>query len=120
MELTGHNIANINTPHYKAQKLEFENLLLDKISAARSQNLYSHQMRYSGEQRSEMLKRELNAVKPQVRTDNITETRIDGNNVDVDFEFLQLSKQRLHYDFLVQRVAGAYGMLRHAVTEGRG
>ena len=120
MELTGHNIANVNTPHFKAQSLQFENLLLNRIDAARNLNLYSHKMRYSGERGEEMLRRDLNAIRPRVVVDNVTETRIDGNNVDIDFEFIQLSKQRLHYDFLIQRLIGAYGKLRHAVTEGRG
>ena len=118
MEVTAQNISNINTPHYKAKKLEFENLLLEKIASTR--RLYSHEMRYSSEEGKERLARELAAVKPQVFTDNITETRIDGNNVDIDFENLQLTKQKLHYDFLVQRISGAYSQLRHAITEGRG
>jgi len=118
MEVTAQNISNINTPHYKAKKLEFENLLLEKIAESRS-HLYSHQMRYSGERGQEKLARELAGVKPEIRTDDSTETRIDGNNVDIDHEFLQLSKQRLHYDYLVQRIAGAYSQLRHAISEGR-
>ena len=153
MEVTGHNISNINTPNYKAQKLEFENLLIQKVAEIRNNNLYSHQMRYSGERGQQKLEfenlllekiaesqrplyshqmrysgeagqqklaRELAAVRPEIRTDEITQTRIDGNNVDIDHEFLQLSKQRLHYDFLIQRISGAYSQLRHAITEGRG
>ena len=120
MEITGQNISNVNTPHYKAKKLEFENLLLAKIAEARDMRLYSHQMRYSGEEAREMLTRELNTVRPKIITDNATETRIDGNNVDMDFENIQMSKQKLHYDFLVQRISGAYSTLRHAITEGRG
>jgi flagellar basal-body rod protein FlgB len=77
-------------------------------------------MRYSGEGGRERLLRELSDIRPEIRTDNRTETRIDGNNVDIDFENLQMSKQRIHYDFLVQRIAGAYNTLRHAITEGRG
>jgi flagellar basal-body rod protein FlgB len=118
MEVTGHNIANINTPHYKAQKLEFENLLLAKINESRPR-LYAHEMRYTSEQLHERRMRELAAIRPGIYTDEVTETRIDGNNVDIDFEFLQLSKQRIHYDYLVQRIAGAYSSLRHAISEGR-
>ena len=116
VEVTSHNIANINTPHYKAQRLEFESLLLEKLA---TRNLYSHQMRYAGEKGREKLARELESVRPELRTDNITETRIDGNNVDIDFENMQLTKQRLQYDYLIQRIAGAYTQLRHAITEGR-
>ena len=119
IEVTGQNISNINTPHYKAKKLEFENLLLEKIAEFRNNNLYSHQMRNAGARGQERLARELAAVKPEIRTDNSTETRIDVNNVDIDHENLQMSKQKMLYDFLVQRTVGAYNMLRHAISEGR-
>ena len=89
MEVTGQNIANINTPDYKAKKLEFENLLFEKIAETRT-NLYSHQMRYAREPERERLARELAAIQPEIRTDDRTETRIDGNNVDMDHENLQM------------------------------
>jgi flagellar basal-body rod protein FlgB len=119
MDVTAHNIANINTPHYKARKLEFESLLFDKLASSRT-DLYSHQMRESGEARLARLTREFASVRPTIFVDNQTETRIDGNNVDIDFENLQMTKHRIHYDFLVQRMAGSFSMLRHAISEGRG
>ena len=122
MEVTGQNISNINTPNYKAKKLEFENLLLEKIAESQS-DLYPHKLRYAREpegERRERLARALASVQPRIFTDDITETRIDGNNVDIDHENLQMSKQKLQYDFLVQRISGAYSQLRHAITEGRG
>lgn len=115
MEITAHNIANINTPHYKARRLEFESLLFNRLAGGRS-DLYSHQMRYGGR---ESLRRELASVRPEIHVDTRTETRIDGNNVDIDFENLRMSTQRIQYDFLVQRISGSFNMLRHAISEGR-
>lgn len=117
MDITGHNIANINTRGFKAKRLEFESLLFDRIAS--TQRLYSHEMRYSGEAGQARLRSELAAIRPEIRVDTRTETRIDGNNVDIDFENLQMSKQRIQYDFLVQRLAGSFSMLRHAISEGR-
>ena len=119
MDVTAHNISNINTPHFKARKLEFESLLFERLASARGRtDLYSHQMRDSNASR-EQLRRDLAAVRPQIVTDTRAEMRIDGNNVDIDFENLQMSKQRIHYDFLIQRITGSFNMLRHAISEGR-
>ena len=120
-EITAQNIGNINTPDYKAKKLVFEELLFNKIAESQAKpNYYAFQMRQSAQETKERLAREIAAVKPEIRTDNSTMTRIDGNNVDIDHENLQLSKQKIYYDYLVQRISGSYNLLKHAVTEGRG
>lgn len=119
MELTAQNVANVNTQNYKAKKLMFEELLVEKLAESKT-NLYAIEMRKNTQESKQKLAEEIAAIEPEIRTDNSTMTRIDGNNVDIDHEFLELSKQKLQYDYLVQRISGAYSTLRYAVTEGRG
>ena len=73
----------------------------------------------SSNERAIKLASDLAAIRPRVYVDNKTETRIDGNNVDIDHENLNISKQKLQYDYLIQRISGAYSSLRHAVMDGR-
>ena len=116
MILTSQNISNINTPHYKAKKLEFENLLFEKMEKINKS--YALQMRYSGPDKKEKLQKYLE-VKPVVVTDNSTETRVDGNNVSIDHENLELAKLQIQFNYMVRKITDEYNLLKHAITEGR-
>ena len=118
MNVTAQNIANIDTPHYKAQKVEFESLLQQKLNALN--NSYSAAMRYSGEDGNQKIQDIIASVQPQVYTDNSTEMRADGNNVDIDYENLELARTQLQYSYLVKKFTDQYNLLRYAVTEGKG
>ena len=123
INVSAHNIANIDTPHYKAKKLEFETILQQKLDNA--SNSHAMAMRYAGKGGSEKLQNIqtiqnlLGSVQPQIYTDNSTEMRADGNNVDIDYENLELARTKLQYDFMVRRITDEFNLLRYAITEGR-
>ena len=117
IEVIGQNISNVNTPHYKAKKLEYENLFQEKL--AQINNSYALQMRYSGEKGRERLQRQLESVKPRIFTDNRTETRVDGNNVDIDHENVEMARTQIQYNFMIRKITDEYNLLRHAIGEGK-
>ncbi|MCL2096289.1 MAG: flagellar basal body rod protein FlgB [Oscillospiraceae bacterium] len=117
INITGQNITNAETPHYKAKKLEYENLFQEKLAALN--NSYTMQLKYSGEKNKEKLREYLGSVEPTVFTDDRTETRTDGNNVDIDYENLELARTQLQYNFMVRKITDEYNLLRHAISEGR-
>jgi len=117
INITGQNIANINTPHYKAKKLEYENLFLEKLAALN--NSYVLQKRYLGSENKEKLQEYLGSVKPKVVTDNVTETKVDGNNVDIDYEGLELARTQVQYNFMIRKITDEYNLLRYAISEGK-
>jgi len=117
MDIIGQNISNVNTPHYKAKKLEYENLFLEKLE--KLNNSYALQRRYSGSGNKEKLREYIGSVKPKIRTDNTTETRVDGNNVDIDYEGLEMARTQLQYNFMIRKITDEYNLLRHAVNEGK-
>ena len=119
MNVTAQNISNVNTPHYKAKKLEFENILQKKIE--NSDKYYSWRLRdkNSGDKRQKMLNL-IDSAEPELVTDNKTETRVDGNNVDIDHENLEMAKIQLQYNFMIRKITDEYNLLKHAVTEGKG
>jgi len=117
INITGQNIANINTPHYKAKKLEYENSFLEKLD--KLNNSYVLQKRYLGSENKKKLQEYLGSVKPKVVTDTVTETRVDGNNVDIDYEGLELARTQLQYNYMIRKITDEYNLLRHAISEGR-
>ena len=117
MKVTAQNISNVNTPFYKAKKLEFENLLEERL--AKLNNSYALQMRYKGADKKEALKKYLGNLEPVIYTDKSTETRVDGNNVDIDYENLEMARIQLQYSYMIRKVNDEYNLIRHAINEGR-
>lgn len=94
--VVGQNVANVNTPGYRALEVSFEELLGEVLSG-------------SGEGR-------VPGVKPQVLEVGGLPVRADGNNVDIDREMGQLSKNSLFYQTYSQLLASKLSMMRSAIT----
>jgi len=118
IDVISHNIANIDTPHYKAKKLEFETILQHKLNTIN--NSHAMAMRYSGKDSRNKIQNLAESINPRIYTDNSTETRVDGNNVDIDYENMELARTKLQYDFMVRKLTDEFNLLRHAITEGKG
>ena len=120
IEVTGQNISNVNTPFYKAKKLEYENLFTEKLVMLN--NSYALQMRLKkggSEEYEKKIENWISSVKPKIYTDEETETRVDGNNVDMDHENLELARFQLQYNYMIRKITDEYNLLKHAIAEGR-
>lgn len=96
------NIANVNTPGYKAQKVEFENLLDQAMSGNGMQRTHDRHFGVAG----------LNGVQPQTVRREGTSIRDDGNNVDVDLEMSELAANNIYYNALSTQLSSKYSMVR--------
>ncbi|MEG0178535.1 MAG: flagellar basal body rod protein FlgB [Oscillospiraceae bacterium] len=93
------NIANYETPDYKAKKVEFSEVL-DKTQ--KKGNKTSAKLRMT------------------ITSDTKTDSRVDGNNVDMEAEQLQMWKAQAQYAALTQKISGAYKNLSTVInTVGR-
>src|SRR5213080_4972971 len=81
------NVANVDTPNFKASEVRFEDALTSAIKsgAANSQDQSS-----------------LNASTGRSSLTALTSTRADGNNVDIDREMEMLGEANLNYSALTQ------------------
>lgn len=96
------NIANYETPDYKAKKVEFSEVL-DK----------TQHNKQTGKQTGATLRM-------TVTSDTATDSRIDGNNVDMEAEQLLMWKAQAQYAALAQKVSGTYKNLSTVInTVGR-
>mgnify|MGYP000850258072 CR=1 FL=1 len=96
MKMRAHadNIANYSTPDYKAKKVDFHEVL---ESAA--------------ENRPDKM-----VLRATVSTDENTEARIDGNNVNMEYEQLELWKAQAQYAALTAKINGDYTNLRTVIN----
>lgn len=101
-QLTVNNIANVDTPNYKAQHISFEDEFKNRLN---------HAMK-SGN--SSTMEQAITQTKARVVASNNSK-RVDGNGVDMDVENVELVKTTLQYQYLVQAFNSDYNRLRTVI-----
>jgi flagellar basal-body rod protein FlgB len=86
------NIANIETPGFKARKVKFEEALSSAVSNGISPS----------------------TVAPSVQT-SLEPTRLNGNNVNLDQETLSHIDTTMRYQLTLRALDGKYGLIRDAI-----
>lgn len=107
-EVLANNIANVNTPLYKRQDVEFETQLAQALDADGS----------TGDTPASS-EGALNGLGYNVTTDDATSMRADGNNVDIDHEMALLAENNVRYNALVQMAAKKLDTLKYVISDGR-
>lgn len=102
------NIANIDTPNYKAQDVSFRSMLQDA-----SENL---QLKNTNNQH---FKKTTNNSPHVITTKNNATYNHNGNNVDIDKEMADLAENQLHYRSLVDRLNGKFQTIQNVVRGGK-
>jgi len=103
-KLISNNIANIDTPGYKAKSIRFEDLLRSELESCSSQG--------------EFYQRAQN-VMPQDVENNSTTIREDGNNVDIDAENVELVRTQIQYECLARMITNEISRLKYVLNEGK-
>jgi flagellar basal-body rod protein FlgB len=99
------NVANVDTPNFKASEVRFEDTLKAAESRANRGLSISQTDLNSAASRSSIL--------------DATSTRGDGNNVDIDREMEMLGEANLTYSALTQAMSTRLSILRNVINGGR-
>ncbi|WP_027414591.1 flagellar basal body rod protein FlgB [Aneurinibacillus terranovensis] len=109
------NIANVDTPHYKAQSVSFE----AELQKALQQDGSTFRAYRTNPKHLDFGAPSLQNITPVVEQDNsIGPMQNSDNNVDLDSEMSNLARNQLWYNALVQQTNGQFSNLRMAI-EGR-
>jgi len=109
------NLANIETPNFKASDVEFETLLARAIeSSSGFKGVKTHPGHRDIGGRIDFAD-----VKMQIVERKDTAMRMDGNNVDLESENVKLAQNSLYYNTLVDKMNSELRRLRMAISEGR-
>lgn len=107
------NVANVDTPGFKASKVAFEDALKDALDdnvlKGKVTNIKHIPIGTSS----------VADVQPQVLQSQNTSMRMDGNNVDIDLEMADLAKTTIAYNAVIQKMTKEFQMLRSAINGGR-
>jgi flagellar basal-body rod protein FlgB len=108
------NIANIDTPGFKASHVEFESYMKDALE--NDSNSFS--ARTTRDKHISFGSGDAEDVEPTVVTDTSTSMRMDGNNVDIDAESADQAKNTIYYYSLASKLNGEIERLKLAI-DGR-
>jgi flagellar basal-body rod protein FlgB len=112
--ITSANIANAETPNYKAKKLDFEEALARAVD---TDGLKS--MNTSDEAHFALGAGPIHSLTPEIYENPEGAVNNDRNNVDLEREMAALSENNIHYKAALQLINKKLAALRYAVSEGR-
>ncbi|MCR4587262.1 MAG: flagellar basal body rod protein FlgB [Lachnospiraceae bacterium] len=105
-EAISNNIANVDTPGFKRQDVNFEDVLDQALG---------HSMYTSMDTKVESIRTA--SLAPRVYTDYAGFSyRLDGNNVDIDTENVILAKNQLKYTGLINSITQEFQNLKTAMS----
>lgn len=97
------NIANVETPGFIRSEVKFDDKLQEALASSNPTNAM----------------RLVQDIEPDVEQDTATPAGANGNNVNIDKEMADLTKNGLQYDALVQLMNLRSSMIKSAILEGR-
>ena len=101
----GNNIANVDTPGYKRQDVAFEDVLKRELKSSKYDTLKKAVDNVS-----------LNKLEGRTYTDYASYSyRLDGNNVDIDTENVDLASEQLRYQTLTSAVSNEFTRMNTAM-----
>ncbi len=107
LSVISNNLANSTTPNYKRKDVSFENYLLQELTSGSTKSL-----------RSKVGDVELGNINSTTYTDySSLSYRLDGNNVDIDTENVELASTQIKYDALMNSIDHQFKMLRASMQK---
>ena len=103
--LTMNNIANVDTPGFKSQYLTFEEELGNRIRQASA-----------GQKPAGKVFRSIQGMRGTLHTTWQEASRLDGNNVDMDQEQVELVRTAYEYQYMVNSISNELKRLQSAAA----
>ncbi|WP_096269895.1 flagellar basal body rod protein FlgB [Paucisalibacillus globulus] len=104
------NIANVDTPNYKAKDVVFKDVLQNELSSSiAAKRTHPRHLSFDLDQR----------LSYQTVQRNNTTFNHNGNNVDIDKEMAELAQNQIYYQSLVDRINGKFNSLQTVIKGGR-
>ncbi len=103
------NIANVDTPGFKRQDVDFDSMLKGFLDNRRLSMVKTNTRHFAGDYSA------LVSLQPRVTTDNTGSFRLDGNNVNIDVEMARLAQNNVKYTAITTQVNAQIKRLKAAI-----
>ncbi len=107
------NIANADTPGYKAKAIEFETAFREALNAGNPMGIERTHPGHRAPQSTD-------PVRPEIYDDPNGVESLDGNTVDRSTEMAKMSENQILYDASAELLKRKLGMLKYSISEGGG
>lgn len=109
------NIANVDVPHFKRREVNFESEL-NRALQEKAKNSEKLPAIMTDERHIPFfIEKDIRSVEPRVNLDYNTSYRNDGNNVDIEKEMVDSSKNMMRYNALVSGLNHNYKMIKMVI-----
>lgn len=115
-KVTANNVANADTPNFKASEVRFENVLRRALETGNDGNLA---MARTSAGHMSLGGASIASLQPEVVELSNTTMRNDGNNVDIEQEMATLATTTLEFNTLAEVLSRKFSMQRMIATDGR-
>lgn len=109
-ELLAANIANADTPNYKARDIDFQSALRSAMGAAGGPLALSRTSAGHIDKSADSVG---GLAEAKYRT--VLQPSLDGNTVDTDIERGHFAENAIHYQFLLERARGTFRTISSAL-----
>ncbi len=104
-EVISNNIANVDTPGYKRNDVQFESFLQEALTG-------------DGSLDQRVSNTKLNSLDATVYTDNSSLSyRLDGNNVDIDTESTYMAENQVRYYALLDSMTQEFNRIKSVLAK---
>lgn len=111
-KVIANNIANVDVPHFKRSEVNFESEL-NRAIKDKAKNAEKFPGITTDERHIPFyVDKDVRAVEPRINLDYNSTYRNDGNNVDIEKEMVDSSKNMMRYNALVSALNHNYKMLK--------
>jgi flagellar basal-body rod protein FlgB len=110
-EVISSNVANANTPGYKAKTIDFEQALARALDVDGQM-----QMNVTDGRHHNVGNGGFNNLEPEIYDDPNGVVSENGNTVDVESEMARMAENKLMYDALVQLINKKMGIMKYAIN----
>lgn len=118
------NIANVDTPGYKREDVDFLSTL--KAESSRLENNFENKLSLSTTDDAHIKTATASTGIASTGTKtpfklvhmNNTSSRDDGNNIDVEYEMAEMAKNNIYYNTLIQQVTDRFKFINDAISKG--
>ncbi|MDP4169548.1 MAG: flagellar basal body rod protein FlgB [Bacillota bacterium] len=104
------NIANVDTPNYKAKDVSFKDVFQNELDMTfKTNRTDSRHLDFStGTSQS-----------PAIVTEQNVQYNNNGNSVDMDKEMADLATNQIYYNAMIERVNGQFSTLQSVIRGGK-
>ena len=111
-QVISNNLANVDTPGFKARNVSFEQVLRDTVKTRGSGPL-------TREQRAAEKEGSPTLFRTTIGQNVDTSVRVDENNVSLEQQQTELWKTYAQYSYLIDRLGGHYNSINSAISNMR-